>query len=113
MCYNFKIVSRTQNGIIVKTNCDIYQLSYKNLNFNLTKTEFDSFLTYLIKIDCNYWEKEYENSIYEKKIPIPTLQSNFIILLDKIELFELITLMKSSTEEFLRFKDFNNLDFWN
>lgn len=113
MCYNFKIVSRTQNGIIVKTNCDIYQLSYKNLNFNLTKTEFDSFLAYLIKIDCNYWEKEYENSIYEKKIPIPTLQSNFIILLDKIELFELITLMKSSTEEFLRFKDFNNLDFWN
>jgi len=114
MCYNFKIVSRTQNGILVKTNCGIYQLSYKNLNFNLTKTEFDSFLNYLIKIDCNYWEKEYENSIYEKKIPIPTLQSNFMILLDKTELFELVTLMKVSTEEeFLKFKDFNNLNFWN
>ena len=114
MCYNFKIVSRTQNGILVKTNCGILQLSFKNLNFNLTTTEFDCFLNYLIKIDCNYWEKEYENSIYEKKIPIPTLQSNFMILLDRSEVYELVTLMKSSQKiSFLKHSEISYKIFWN
>ena len=44
-------------------------------------------------IDCDYWEKEYENSIYQKKIPIPTLQSNLIILLERYEVLELLILL--------------------
>jgi hypothetical protein len=51
---------------------------------------------YLNSIDSDYWEKEYENSIYEKKIPIPTLQNNFIILLNRYELEELKILVDFS-----------------
>ena len=49
--------------------------------------------TYLSKIDASYWEKEYENSIYEKKIPIPTLQTNLMLLIDRYELYELLDLL--------------------
>lgn len=58
-----------------------------------------SFISFLDKIDTSYWEKEYENSIYEKKIPIPTLQSNFIILLNRNELDELRILLDFKTKK--------------
>jgi hypothetical protein len=48
-----------------------------------------SFSNYLDHIDIDYWETEYQHSIYEKKIPIPTLQTNFIILLNRKEVEEL------------------------
>lgn len=91
---HFSVLNKTQNGILLQMeNCESYQLSYKNLNFHLTSKELGALQKYLEKIDVNYWEKEYEHSIYEKKIPIPTLQSNFIILLDKYELQELSLLL--------------------
>lgn len=89
MC-NLKIVNRTSNGLLLFCpKNDMYQLSFNNLSFNLNSTEMDSFSNYLTRIDSDYWENEYRNSIYEKKIPIPTLQSNFIIMLNRKELDEL------------------------
>ncbi|GEC77307.1 hypothetical protein FAQ01_01770 [Flavobacterium aquatile] len=67
------------------------------MTFNFDPSEMFSFISFLDKIDTNYWEKEYENSIYEKKIPIPTLQSNFIILLNRNELNELRILLDFKT----------------
>ncbi|AKC20574.1 hypothetical protein IY39_07270 [Flavobacterium psychrophilum] len=63
------------------------------MTFSLTPFELESFKIYLSKIDVSYWEKEYENSIYEKKIPIPTLQTNLMLLIDRFELYELIDLL--------------------
>ncbi|MEO8516324.1 MAG: DUF6686 family protein [Flavobacterium sp.] len=94
MCQKIKYLSQTQNGILIQcSHSENYQLSFKNLNFNLTTIELNSFSDFLQKIDVDYWEREYENSIFEKKIPIPTLQSNFIILINRFELKELITLL--------------------
>ena len=55
---------------------NFFQLSFNNVLFNLNSTEICSLTAYLNKVDCNYWEQEYKNSVYEKKIPIPTLQPN-------------------------------------
>ena len=94
MCRHFKYLTKNRNGFLVYCNkSKAYQLSYKNLNFNLTDDELDGLVKYLKNIDCEYWEKEYENSIYDKKIPIPTLQSNFIILLERHEVLELLILL--------------------
>uniref|UniRef100_UPI0040480EC2 DUF6686 family protein n=1 Tax=Flavobacterium sp. TaxID=239 RepID=UPI0040480EC2 len=41
----------------------------------------------------NIGKKEYENSIYDKKIPIPTTQKNLMIMLDVSEIKELRILM--------------------
>jgi hypothetical protein len=67
----------------------MYQLLFNNLTFDFSGLEMTSFANYLDQIDADYWEREYKNSVYDKKIPIPTLQSNFIILLNRKELEEL------------------------
>lgn len=103
MCCNYIKIQETQNGLLIyMRGCKKFQLSFKNLYFSLDKFELDEFLKFLKKIDINYWEKEYENSIYEKKIPIPTIQKNLIILMDRYEIKELITLLDYNTkDEFL------------
>jgi len=89
MC-NLRILNRTFNGILLFCQQrDKYQLLFNNLTYELSGIEMTSFAYYLDQIDIDYWESEYKNSIYDKKIPIPTLQSNFIILLNRKELEEL------------------------
>lgn len=89
-----KFLNTSLNGNLIQcTSSENFQLSYKNLTFSLTPFELESFKIYLSKIDVSYWEKEYENSIYEKKIPIPTLQTNLMLLIDRFELYELIDLL--------------------
>lgn len=107
MCQRIKYLNQTQNGMLIQcSHSENYQLSFKNLNFNLTTIELESFRDFLLKTDADYWEREYENSIFEKKIPIPTLQTNFIILIDKQELIELINLLSfERRKEYLTFKD--------
>ncbi len=102
MC-NLKVLNRTSNGLLIFCpRNDMYQLSFNNLTLYLNSTEMCTFSNYLTKIDSDYWENEYENSIYEKKIPIPTLQANFIIMLNRKDLDELRRLMDLS-------KDYNIL----
>ncbi|MGH2666817.1 DUF6686 family protein [Flavobacterium sp.] len=107
MCQKIKYLNQTQNGLLICcSHSENYQLSFKNLNFNLTPAELESFVTFLLKIDVAYWEKEYENSVFEKKIPIPTLQTNFIILIDRYELSELICLLDfNERKEYLTYRD--------
>jgi hypothetical protein len=107
MCKHFKYLTKNKNGFLVYCGKSAaYQLSYKNLNFNLTSEELEGLVRYLKNIDCDYWEREYENSIYEKKIPIPTLQSNLIILLERYEVFELLILLDvKKPKEYLSLSD--------
>jgi hypothetical protein len=106
MC-ELKVLNRTSNGVLVFCpRKAMYQLLFNNLTFSLSQAELDGFLDYIKKIDCTYWEHEYRNSIYEKKIPIPTLQKNFIILFDRAEINELLLLLDYSTkDEGLKFAD--------
>lgn len=106
MC-ELKVLNRTNNGILIFCKGKaMYQLLFNNLTFNLSQAELTSFYDYIKKIDCNYWEQEYKNSIYDKKIPIPTLQKNFIILFDRFEIDELILLMDfRKKDEVLKSKD--------
>ncbi|WP_348825121.1 DUF6686 family protein [Flavobacterium aestuarii] len=99
MC-NLKVLNRTSNGILLHCqHRDMYQLLFNNLTFDLNSIEMTSFSNYLEQIDIDYWETEYKHSIYEKKIPIPTLQSNFIILLNRKELEELRFLVDCISED--------------
>lgn len=100
--------------LIFLKGCGNYQLTFNNLNFSLTEDELIAFKEYLKQINIEYWEKEYEHSIYKKKIPIPTLQSNFIILVNRFELYELLLLLNiDNTTEMLSYKDLKNGIFWN
>ena len=106
MC-ELKVLNRTSNGVLVFCQRKaMYQLLFNNLTFSLNQVELDSFFEYIKNIDCTYWEMEYRNSIYEKKIPIPTLQKNFIILFDRLEINELKFLLNFKTKvEDLKYAD--------
>lgn len=100
--------------LIFLKGCGNYQLTFNNLNFSLTEEELIAFTNYLKRIDIDYWEKEYQNSIYKKKIPIPTLQNNFIILITRMELHELLLLLSTeSSNEMLSYHDLKNGICWN
>ncbi len=115
MCCNYSILKQTQNGMLIfLKGCGNYQLTFNNLNFSLTEEELIAFTNYLKRIDIDYWEKEYQNSIYKKKIPIPTLQNNFIILITRLELHELHLLLSTeSSNEMLSYHDLKNGICWN
>ena len=99
MCL-FKVIRKSTNGFLLFCKySNKFQLSYKNILIDLSTFEFLQFVNYLKNINCQYWEQEYVNSIYEKKIPIPTLQSNFIILLNRKELEELRFLVDCVSED--------------
>jgi hypothetical protein len=115
MCCNYSILKQTQNGMLIfLKGCGNYQLTFNNLNFSLSEEELIAFKTYLKHIDIDYWEKEYEYSVYKKKIPIPTLQSNFIILINRLEFYELLLLLNmEKTNEMLGYNDLKNGTCWN
>jgi hypothetical protein len=103
MC-NLKTLNKSTNGVLffcLKNRT--FNLSFNNLTFNFTNKELFDFIKYIGKIDCDYWENEYQNSIYPKRIPIPTMQTNFIILLDRQEVEELQYLLDfEKKDEFLK-----------
>ncbi|SFS95060.1 hypothetical protein SAMN04487906_2286 [Zhouia amylolytica] len=106
MCKTLKIVNQTKNGILLYcTYNNIYHLLFNNLNFNFTKVEFKSFSAYVKNTDTEFWEREYKNSIFTKRIPIPTIQSNLLILLDKVEVKELKHLVSEDNHPFLKLMD--------
>lgn len=93
MC-DLKIVKKTANGLLLFCpQVNGFQLSFNNIFLNLSRLELNGFIDFIEKIDTEYWEQEYKNSIYTKKIPIPTVQSNLIILIDRHELTELKILL--------------------
>lgn len=101
MCCNYSVINESNQGMLVfLKGCKKYQLTFKNLCFSLNHNELITLHKFLMGIDSNYWEKEYSNSIYSKKIPIPTLQSNFLIMIDEFELFELQHLTKPKNKKY-------------
>ncbi len=103
MC-NFKTLNKTTNGVLFFCPKNrTFNLSFNNLTFNFNNKELFEFIAFIEKIDCDYWEKEYKNSVYPKRIPVPTQQSNFIILLNRQEVEELRFLLNfEKTGEFLK-----------
>ena len=103
MC-KIKFLKRTTDGVLLFCyHSEMYQLLFKNINFNLTLNELQCFSKFIQNIDENYWVKEYEQSVYSKHIPIPSVQANLIILLDVKDLFELRELLnyKSKTIKYV------------
>ncbi|MDG3580934.1 hypothetical protein PSF86_00930 [Galbibacter sp. CAA-3] len=104
-------MNRSKNGILIYCKHNrMYQLLFNNLNFNFTEAEFESFHKYIFNLEVAYWEEEYKHSVYDKRIPIPTIQSNLLILLNKQEVEELILLIRLRTPSY-EFIDFKDIDY--
>src|SRR5690606_1075713 len=110
MCTNLKILSRSKNGLLNYSKYNhMNQLLFNNINFNFTQDEFESFQRYVYTLDEDYWEEEFKYSVFDKRIPIPTIQSNLLILLNKTEVLELKRLIEihQSCYELIKGSDIN------
>lgn len=107
MC-EIKFLKQTSSGILLFCNhSNLYQILFKNINFNLTVLELDGLRNYINNIDETYWEWEFKNSIYSKKIPLPTTQENLMILLNVSDLAEIRTLLnyKTNISTYISYRD--------
>lgn len=93
MCPSFEIINSTANGML--TYCShtrLIQLVFKNLCFEFYEQEYHSFVNYVYELKEDYLEKEYQNSIHPRKIPLDIGHLCFMVLLNKEELWELRSL---------------------
>ncbi|MEM8928341.1 MAG: DUF6686 family protein [Bacteroidota bacterium] len=99
MCSNAKVINRTPNGFFLQCKaCKSFQVSFGNIFLDLTQKELSHFKKFLNELDSKYWEQMYCSCFVKRKIPIPTLQTNLQIMLNRSELEELKHLL-GMTEE--------------
>jgi len=109
-CNWSEIIFEVKDGYLSKCQCGFYFVNYKNILLEFDAREFQRFKNYLLSIDVNQWYQK-KCSICEgkcRKIPIPTLQANLMLLFNKQEFRELKNLVftnRKHTAEFLSFKD--------
>lgn len=116
MCKHLKILGQSKNGLLLYcAHSQLYQLLFGNLNFNFTGEELESFSRYLEQIDVAYWQEELRGTIYENRVPIPTLQNNLMLLLCPQEVDELKILVnqKPFSYRIINFKEVNYKLFMN
>ena len=95
MCNSTEIISTVKSGELTKCKqCNIYHLSFNNIYLEFSFKEFERFRTYILDIDTEYWEAKYATSNIKRKIPIPSMQENLVLLFKREEIGELKLLFK-------------------
>lgn len=88
-------MNRSKNGVL--TFCQgtkLFQLIYNNLCFELYEWELEALKAYIEELDIPYWEKQLKNWSQQRKIPISVGKKHFIILVNKEEVSELLSLLR-------------------
>lgn len=112
MCHKIQVLNQTKNGCLLKLRgFDSYQLTFANFVYDFTVEELDQFCRFLQHLDVEHWEKRLCDCSMKRKIPIPTAQSNLILVLDLPELEELKRLVifegRAAALPLLQMKDIN------
>ncbi|MEM6515763.1 MAG: DUF6686 family protein [Bacteroidota bacterium] len=90
MCRKLKIISTTKSGQLTQSkNNGTFQLEFNNIYFELNQQQFENFKRYLSQIEIAYWEHKFSCSKFKRKIPLPTLQENLILMFNRHEIYEL------------------------
>ncbi|MEM1258864.1 MAG: DUF6686 family protein [Bacteroidota bacterium] len=109
MCASQKLLKKTPHGTLTFCNqSKLFQFVFNNLCFELYEWELENFITFLNRLDVNYWEEELKCSLHQRKIPVSVGCSHFMILLNKQELNELRQLLSNDfTIDLLSSKEIN------
>ncbi|AUC82834.1 DUF6686 family protein [Lacinutrix sp. Bg11-31] len=106
MCHNVKTISKVSSGeLSICENCKIYHLEFNNICFEFNVEQYEKFKNYLLNIETNYWETKYAHSKVKRKIPIPSLQPNLVLMFNRQEIEELKSLFCNKKNVFLALDD--------
>lgn len=96
MCHNLEILSIVKSGeLSFCKECHIYHLEFNNIYFEFTVQQFEYFRAYLLGIDSQFWEQKYACASFKRKIPIPSMQDNLVLMFNRQEIEELKILIRS------------------
>ena len=112
MCNSLTTIARVKSGILTFCKaCNMYHLEFTNIYLEFTKEQFEEFKAYLLTIEIAYWEHKYAGVNIKRKIPIPTTQNNLILLFNRYEIEELITLFCSTPTSKKVLLDVSQIDY--
>jgi len=98
MCNRIKTLSKVKSGeLSICCHCKIYHLEFNNIYLELNPDEFEKFKSYILDIEMDYWEQKYATAKVKRKIPIPSMQQNLVLMLKRQEIRELQFLLTTST----------------
>jgi hypothetical protein len=112
MCHKLKTLVKVKSGeLSLCKACNSYQLQFNNLFFELNTEEFDAFKNYVFNIELDYWEHKYACSKMKRKIPIPSLQKNLLLIFSRQEIKELKALLSLESHSEYPTIDINDIDY--
>lgn len=112
MCSSLTTIGQVNNGILTFCKaCKIYHLEFTNIYLEFSEEEFEQFKAYLLTIEVSYWEHKYANVNIRRKVPIPTTQNNLMLMFNRHEIEELITLFYSKPTDKKPLLDVSQIDY--
>jgi hypothetical protein len=94
MCQGLKIISKVRSGeLTFCKSCNCYHLEFNNLYFELNAFDLKKLKNFLLKIDVDYWERQYTHTNFKRKIPITSVHHNIVLMFNRYEIEELKTLL--------------------
>lgn len=111
MCNNIRAISKVSSGeLSICENCNIYHLEFNNIYFEFTVSQYKQFKKYLLSIESDYWEHKYAHTNVKRKIPIPSLQSNLVLMFNRQEINELKFLFCNKEDVFNTYLNVDDID---
>lgn len=113
MCDTLKTISRVKSGeLSICYQCETYHLEFNNIYLEFTRKEFEQFKTYILEINIDYWECKYANAKIKRKIPIPSVQPNLVLMFKRQEINELIILLNNVRKDIFKMNlSLNDIDY--
>lgn len=94
MCGSLKTISKVKSGeLTFCETCNCYHLEFNNLYFELSSFDLKKLKDFLLKIDIDYWERNYAHTSFKRKIPITSVNQNIVLMFNRQEIQELKTLV--------------------
>ncbi|MEM7085149.1 MAG: DUF6686 family protein [Bacteroidota bacterium] len=101
MCHRIKTIAKNCNGkLSYCQGCKHYHLDFNNVSLQFNEKELKNFQKFLSEIDVDYWETKYGCHVMKRKIPIPTIQQNLVLMFNKEELASIKSLVFQKTVKY-------------
>ena len=90
MCHSVQVISKTKSGeLSICETCKVYHLEFNNIYLELNTKQFLQLKKYIMSVEIAYWEHKYSCSKMKRKIPLPSLQENLVLMFNRQEVTEL------------------------
>ncbi|WCO02670.1 DUF6686 family protein [Psychroserpens ponticola] len=107
-----KVLSKVSHGeLSICNECKLYHLEFNNVYFEFTTAQFKRFKNFILTLDEAYWETKYANAKVSRKIPIPSKQTNLVLMFNRYEIRELKQLFKFASTNCSWYLSVDDIDY--